>query len=102
MVFVLIYNFVCRLIQQGLLRSEQTCSAHPETKLKLGIYSDATKFTVSGGYVWVADCCPSKFISVFKGSIFEGTSYSSVIMLKLIYHWACQTLVQNVIQWVSY
>lgn len=89
-----------RLIQQGLVRSEQNCTNHPFNKLKLGIYSDSTKFTISGGYVWVTDCCPSRFVSVFKGSIFEGSPHSSVVILKLIYHWACQTLVQNVVQWV--
>lgn len=57
------------LIQQGLVRSEQVCSSHVNVdltpiKLKLGMYSDASKFPYSGGYVWISDCCPQKFVSV--------------------------------------
>ena len=58
------------LIQQGLVRSEQVCTNHSngevETnkKLKLGMYSDANKFPYSGGYIWISDCCPTKFVSV--------------------------------------
>lgn len=86
------------LIQQGLVRSEQSCQLHSKSNLKLGelgplamamralstvdfsrfsrertgMYSDATKFPYSGGYVWISDCCPSRFVSVFSGSLFEG------------------------------
>lgn len=57
------------LIQQGLVRSEQLCNLHtgPDNlpvRLKLGMYSDVSKFPHSGGYVWISDCCPSKFVSV--------------------------------------
>lgn len=40
-------------------------------------------------------------MSVFNGSIFQGAVHSPTILLKLIYHWSCQTNVQNVIQWVK-
>lgn len=65
------------------------------------MYSDASKFPYSGGYVWISDCCPSRFVSVFNGSLFEGASHPPSVLLKLIYHWACQTNVQNVVQWVK-
>lgn len=57
------------LIQQGLVRSEQYCSIHVNTdhspiKLKLGMYSDVSKFPYSGGYVWISECCPQRFVSV--------------------------------------
>lgn len=39
------------------------------------MYSDATKFPYSGGYVWISDCCPSRFVSVFSGSLFEGAPH---------------------------
>ena len=57
------------LIQQGLVRSEQYCCVHVNNennpvKLKLGMYSDISKFPYSGGYVWISDCCPQKFVSV--------------------------------------
>lgn len=57
------------LIQQGLIRSEQICQTHLNNdlsvvKLKLGMYSDISKFPYSGGYVWISDCCPSQFVSV--------------------------------------
>lgn len=57
------------LIQQGLVRSEQYCSIHvnPDMniiKLKLGMYSDVSKFPYSGGYVWISECCPQRFVSV--------------------------------------
>jgi hypothetical protein len=59
------------LIQMGLVRSEQICNNHPNgevdsavRKLKLGMYSDVSKFPYSGGYIWISDCCPQKFVSV--------------------------------------
>ncbi|CAH2104197.1 unnamed protein product [Euphydryas editha] len=89
------------LIQQGLVRSEQWCALHPANKLKLGMYSDVSKFPYSGGYVWISECCPTRFVSVFSSSIFEGATFPPSVLLKLIYHWACQTNVQNVVQWVK-
>ncbi|KAL4712994.1 hypothetical protein ACJJTC_012064 [Scirpophaga incertulas] len=89
------------LIQQGLVRSEQWCAEHPTVKLKLGMYSDVSKFPYSGGYVWISECCPTRFVSVFSSSIFEAATFPPSVLLKLIYHWACQTNVQNVVQWVK-
>ncbi|XP_049884360.1 uncharacterized protein LOC126379564 [Pectinophora gossypiella] len=89
------------LIQQGLVRSEQWCAVHSGNKLKLGMYSDVSKFPYSGGYVWISECCPTRFVSVFSSSIFEGATFPPSVLLKLIYHWACQTNVQNVVQWVK-
>lgn len=89
------------LIQQGLVRSEQNCAVHTAQNLKLGMYSDASKFPYSGGYVWISECCPNRFVSVFNGSLFEGAPHPPSVLLKLIYHWVCQTNVQNVIQWVK-
>ncbi|KAF4522641.1 hypothetical protein B566_EDAN011040 [Ephemera danica] len=106
---VLIYTptkFTEWLIQQGLVRSEQLCVSHvgndnKPLKLKLGMYSDASKFPYSGGYVWISECCPQRFVSVFSGSLFEGAPHPPTVLLKLIYHWACQTSVSNVVQWVK-
>lgn len=67
----------------------------------LGMYSDVSKFPYSGGYVWISECCPTRFVSVFSSSIFEGATFPPSVLLKLIYHWACQTNVQNVVQWVK-
>ncbi|XP_075992723.1 zinc finger domain-containing protein relative of woc [Anticarsia gemmatalis] len=89
------------LIQQGLVRSEQWCVIHNGNKLKLGMYSDVSKFPYSGGYVWISECCPTRFVSVYSSSIFEGATFPPSVLLKLIYHWACQTNVQNVVQWVK-
>ncbi|KAK9496729.1 hypothetical protein O3M35_013022 [Rhynocoris fuscipes] len=94
------------LLQQGLLKCEQVCSQHRGangrfTSLKLGMYSDTTKFPYSGGYVWISECCPTTFVSVFAGSLFEGAPFPPTVLLKLMYHWACQTVVQNVLQWVK-
>ncbi|XP_031342843.1 uncharacterized protein LOC116170521 isoform X2 [Photinus pyralis] len=89
------------LIQQGLVRSEQYCVNHSSAKLKLGMYSDVSRFPFSGGYVWISECCPTRFVSVFSGSIFENCPYPPSVILKLIYHWACQTNIQNVVQWVK-
>lgn len=52
-------------------------------------------------YRWISDCCPSRFVSVFSGSVFEGAPHPPSVLLKLIYHWSCQTNVQNVVQWVK-
>ncbi|XP_076284718.1 relative of woc [Lasioglossum baleicum] len=93
------------LIQQGLVKSEQYCAQHSnnyqKTKLKLGMYSDQGTFPYSGGYVWISSCCPDRYVSVFSGSIFQGAPYTPTVLLKLIYHWACQTSVQNVVSWVK-
>ncbi|XP_055643699.1 uncharacterized protein LOC129779937 [Toxorhynchites rutilus septentrionalis] len=89
------------LIQQGLVKSEQFCQIHRGTALKLGMYSDASKFPYSGGYVWISECCPTRFISVFNGSLFEGSMHPPSVILKLIYHWSCQTNVSNVVNWVK-
>ncbi|XP_012059146.1 PREDICTED: uncharacterized protein LOC105622337 [Atta cephalotes] len=93
------------LIQQGLVKSEQYCLQHSSNyqrpKLKLGMYSDQGTFPYSGGYVWISSCCPDRFVSVFSGSIFQGAHYTPTVLLKLIYHWACQTNVQNVVSWVK-
>lgn len=89
------------LIQEGLLKSEQRCTNHKSNELKLGVYSDATKFPYSGGYVWISECCPTRFVSVFHGSLFEGAPNPPSCILKLIYHWSCQTNIQNVVQWVK-
>lgn len=65
------------------------------------MYSDVSKFPHSGGYVWISECCPQRFVSVFNGSLFEGSNHPPTVLLKLIYHWACQTNIQNVVQWVK-
>lgn len=101
---VLVYSptkFTEWLIQQGLVRSEQMCAVHPQLKLNLGMYSDVSKFPYSGGYVWISECCPHRFVSVFNGSVFESGSHPPAVMLKIVYHWACQTNIQNVVQWVK-
>ncbi|XP_008554785.1 uncharacterized protein LOC103576373 isoform X1 [Microplitis demolitor] len=112
---VLVYTptkFAEWLIQKGLIRSEQFCNRHTSgvvaasgnsncKKLKLGMYSDAGTFPYSGGYVWIANCCSNRFVSVFSGSIFQGAPHPPSVLLKLIYHWACQTNVQNVVSWVK-
>uniref|UniRef100_A0A182NQZ6 C2H2-type domain-containing protein n=1 Tax=Anopheles dirus TaxID=7168 RepID=A0A182NQZ6_9DIPT len=89
------------LIQQGLIKSEQTCQIHNDKLLKLGMYSDTSKFPYSGGYFWISDCCPTRFTSVFHGSLFEGSPHPPSVILKLIYHWACQTNISNVVNWVK-
>ncbi|XP_035919690.1 uncharacterized protein LOC118517556 [Anopheles stephensi] len=89
------------LIQQGLIKSEQTCQIHNDKPLKLGMYSDTSKFPYSGGYFWISECCPTRFTSVFHGSLFEGSPHPPSVILKLIYHWACQTNVSNVVNWVK-
>ncbi|XP_013100238.1 uncharacterized protein LOC106082337 [Stomoxys calcitrans] len=89
------------LIQEGLLKAEQKCANHKTNDLKLGVYSDASKFPYTGGYVWISECCPTRFVSVFHGSIFEGAPHPPSCILKLVYHWACQTNIQNVVQWVK-
>ncbi|XP_015187397.1 PREDICTED: uncharacterized protein LOC107072179 isoform X2 [Polistes dominula] len=105
---VLMYSatkFAEWLIQQGLVRAEQHCILHStnyqKEKLKLGMYSDQGRFPYSGGYVWISNCCPDRFVSIFSGSIFQGAPYTPTVLLKLIYHWACQTNVQNVVSWVK-
>ncbi|XP_034950056.1 uncharacterized protein [Chelonus insularis] len=107
---VLMYSaqrFAEWLIQQGLVRSEQYCNQHGpgnmsvQTKLKLAMYSDTGTFPYSGGYVWISNCCPERFVSVFSGSIFQGAPHTPSVLLKLVYHWACQTNVQNIVSWVK-
>ena len=51
--------------------------------------------------MWITQCCNKSFVSIFAGSIFENSPHPPMSLLKLIYHWACQTSVSNVIQWVK-
>eukprot|EP00095_Tigriopus_kingsejongensis_P004720 maker-scaffold931_size79642-snap-gene-0.11 protein:Tk04720 transcript:maker-scaffold931_size79642-snap-gene-0.11-mRNA-1 annotation:"pogo transposable element with znf domain" len=94
------------LIQNGLVPPEQyeTYPNGRSVKLKLGMFSDHKKFPNSGGYVWIADkasSSTSKYVSVFNGSLFELGLHPPTVVLKLMYHWSCQTNTQNVIQWVK-
>eukprot|EP00092_Neocalanus_flemingeri_P037076 GFUD01040362.1.p1 GENE.GFUD01040362.1~~GFUD01040362.1.p1 ORF type:complete len:1387 (-),score=480.18 GFUD01040362.1:476-4636(-) len=93
------------LIQQGLVRSEQyeVVPGTGKVKLKLGMYSDGKKFPHSGGYVWIQEGVSNKYTSVYKGSIFEtsASSHPPTVLLKMIYHWSCQTNIPNVAQWVK-
>lgn len=50
------------------------------------MYSDASKFPYSGGYVWISDCCPQKFVSVRIICIILNTfllSYMHTLLLVL-------------------
>lgn len=88
-------------MRRGLLKLSHNCDTHPNIVCKLGMYSESGRQPFSGGYVWTTDCCPEKQISVFHGSIFEGSKYPPGTVLKLIYHWACQTPANNILQWVK-
>ena len=91
------------LIQHGLVPSDQHCGV-TKKKRKLGKYSDNKKFPHSGGYVWISEGSrgqQKQYVSVFKGSMFETSNHSPTVVLKLLYHWSCQTNIQNVIQWVK-
>ncbi|XP_046649448.1 uncharacterized protein LOC124340801 isoform X2 [Daphnia pulicaria] len=96
------------LMQVGLLRSQQfgTCRTHfnatsTPVPLQLRMYAEENKFPFSGGYVWMTKCCDRNFVSIFRESLFEDSTQSPTVLLKLIYHWACQTTVSNVVQWVK-
>ncbi|KAI9554420.1 hypothetical protein GHT06_019692 [Daphnia sinensis] len=96
------------LMQVGLLRSQQFgfcrahCNGNPSpVPLQLRMYAEENKFPYSGGYVWITKCCDRNFVSIFRESIFEDAAHSPTVLLKLIYHWACQTTVANVVQWVK-
>ena len=66
------------LIKEGLVPQEQ--SEHG-SKLKLGMYSDAKKFPNSGGYVWLSDDARNKYVSVFKGTYFQGPIVSGHVLI---------------------
>lgn len=92
------------LMQKGLLRLEHKCFLHKgedgqPVQFKLGMYSDKDKEPFSGGYVWISDCCSGRQISVYEGSIFDSSHHPPTTLLKLIYHWACQTSATNVLNW---
>ena len=91
------------LIQHGLVPPDQHCGI-TNKQMKLGKYSDNKTFPHSGGYVWISEGSrgqQKQYVSVFKGSLFETTSDSPSVVLKLLYHWSCQTSIQNVILWVK-
>lgn len=89
------------LMRRGILKLDHFCEPHGRQPFKLGMYSDTNRQPFSGGYVWTSECCPEKQISVFSGSIFEGSKYPPGTVLKLIYHWSCQTPANNILQWVK-
>lgn len=103
-------EFVEWLLGEGLIRTSQYCSTHKmqpsltPIKLKLGMFSDPKVLSTSGGYVWISECCGKKYVSVYSGSIFGSTPIDKVpptSVLKLVYHWACQTSISNVESWVK-
>ncbi|XP_045104618.1 uncharacterized protein LOC123500056 isoform X3 [Portunus trituberculatus] len=103
-------EFVEWLLSEGLIRNAQNCTIHKvaatqqPVKLKLGMFSDPKVLATSGGYVWISECCGKKYISVYSGSIFGSTPIDKVpptSVLKLIYHWGCQTSITNVENWVK-
>lgn len=102
-------EFVEWLLGEGLIRTSQFCPTHKQSnqtpvKLKLGMFSDPKVLTMSGGYVWLSECCGKKYVSVFSGSLFGSTPIDKVpptSVLKLIYHWSCQTSIANVETWVK-
>ena len=51
--------------------------------------------------MWITKCCDRNFVSIFRDSIFEDSPHAPTVLLKLIYHWACQTTISNVVQWVK-
>ena len=91
------------LIEQGLVRTEQY---EEGVKLKLGMYSDGKRFPNSGGYVWIQEQAAgsTQYTNVYRGSLFEDIISSGrppTVLLKLFYHWACQTNIADVVQWVK-
>ncbi|XP_037091389.1 uncharacterized protein LOC119111688 [Pollicipes pollicipes] len=100
------------LIQVRLVRAVQFCPTHRVTwsgqprQLRLGMFTDSDKLSQSGGYVWVKNCCRPKYLSVHYGSLFDVTrlllpTTAPVQVLKLMYHWSCQTPLHNVTQWLK-
>ena len=65
------------------------------------MYSDSKKFPNSGGYVWLSDDSRNRYVSVFKGSLFETIIQPPSVLMKMIYHWVCQTSLNNVLTWVK-
>ncbi|KAK3878471.1 hypothetical protein Pcinc_016890 [Petrolisthes cinctipes] len=100
-------EFVEWLLSEGLIRTIQYCTLHHmqvPIKLRLGMFSDPKVLATSGGYVWISECCGKKYVSVYSGSIFGSTPIDKVpptSVLKLVYHWACQTSISNVESWVK-
>lgn len=89
------------LFQKGLLKIDHKCFTH-KMPCKLALLPDgADKYPHSGGYVLTADCCKDQPMPVFQGSIFEASMYPPMTIMKLVYHWACQTPASNVLQWVK-
>merc|ERR1719312_1749568 len=78
------------LIQQNLVPADQ--KGDGAGKMKLGMYSDAKRFPNSGGYVWISETNSNKFVSVYRGSLFEASTHTPTVVLKLIYHWCCHTM----------
>lgn len=103
-------EFVEWLLSKGLIRTSQSCTVHKVQhtqqpyRLKLGMFSDPKALATSGGYVWISECCGKKYVSVYSGSIFGSTPIDKVAptsVLKLVYHWSCQTSISNVENWVK-
>ena len=93
------------LIQQGMILSTQYAKK-TKIKLKLYKYVNSKRFPQSGGYVWISrnsegSSAQKQYTSVFNGSVFEGSKHSPAVVLKLLYHWSCQTDIQNVVRWVN-
>ena len=58
----------------------------------------------SGGFIWITELCCCQKLSVFYGSIFEtkvNDKTTAESILKLIYHWSCQSTIKKVESWVK-
>ena len=93
------------LIQQGIVLPNQYHRKNRKT-MKLYKYLNSRRFPQSGGYVWISrisegSSAQKHFTSVFSGSVFETITHSPSVVLKLLYHWSCQTNIQNVVRWVN-
>ncbi|XP_076270791.1 uncharacterized protein LOC143202830 isoform X5 [Rhynchophorus ferrugineus] len=95
-------ELVVWLMKLGLLKSGQICPIHNFNDLTLIVDDDSlSRYPDSGGYVWTSECCPQKFMSVFSGSIFETAPHPPTVILRLLYHWACQSHINEITKLVN-
>jgi len=100
-------QFVEWLYGLKLIRHEIRCYKHENhDNFVLVLAQKPMILPSSGGYVWMVDCCnqPRRYVSIYTGSFFalalkEHVAPTSI--LKLIYHWSCQTTIVNVENWVK-
>lgn len=89
------------MLEKGLFGATRYCLFHSSMQMKLMYMSCLNDEYRKSGYKWWCPTC-AVMVPVSQGSFFSKWRQSHNEVLRLIYHWACNTDIQKVIQEFAY